>query len=195
MKRIYVIIGKSASGKDTIAKRLLDDRELGLAGIVPYTTRPIREGEINGKDYFFTDQEKLDVLRERGKVIESRTYQTVYGDWTYFTVDDGQIDLSRRDSLTVGTLESYMSFCRYFGEERVLPIYIEVEDGERLERALQRERKEKRPKYQELCRRFLSDSRDFSDQKLKEAGIRERFVNENIDKTVSEIRKLIRQRT
>ena len=59
-----------------------------------------------------------------------------------------------------------------------MPIYIEVEDGERLSRALNRERMQESPKYEELCRRFLDRCERFSEEKLKEAGITRRFVNQ-----------------
>ncbi len=190
--RIYVIIGKSASGKDTVAKRLLEDRSLGLAPVVPYTTRPIRAGEKDGTDYFFTDDEGFSRMKSEGRVIECRTYHTVYGDWNYFTADDGQIDLAKSDSLTVGTLESYVSIRDYFGKDRVNPIYIEVDDGERLTRALDREKRQKQPRYEEMCRRFLADQKDFSEERLKEAGIDRRFPNKDINETVAEIAEVIR---
>lgn len=190
--RIYVIIGKSASGKDTVAKRLLEDRSLGLAPVVPYTTRPIRAGEKDGTDYFFTDDEGFRRMKSEGRVIECRTYHTVYGDWNYFTADDGQIDLAKSDSLTVGTLESYVSIRDYFGKDRVNPIYIEVDDGERLTRALDREKRQKQPRYEEMCRRFLADQKDFSEERLREAGIDRRFPNKDINETVAEIAEVIR---
>ncbi len=190
--RIYVIIGKSASGKDTVAKRLLEDRSLGLAPVVPYTTRPIRADEKDGTDYFFTDDEGASRMKSEGRVIECRTYHTVYGDWNYFTADDGQIDLAKSDSLTVGTLESYVSIRDYFGKDRVTPIYIEVDDGERLTRALDREKRQKQPRYEEMCRRFLADQKDFSEERLREAGIDRRFPNKDINETVAEIAEVIR---
>ena len=72
-----------------------------------------------------------------------------------------------------------------------MPIYIEVEDGERLSRALNRERMQESPKYEELCRRFLADAKDFSEEKLNEAGITRRFVNQDLDETEEEIRRAI----
>ena len=74
------------------------------------------------------------------------------------------------------------------------PIYIEVEDGLRLSRALERERMHKEPKYKELCRRFLADADDFSDEKLKDAGIDKRFVNTDIDSVLKEITEWILSR-
>lgn len=89
----------------------------------------------------------------------------------------------------IGTLESYQKIVEYFGNETVIPIYIEVEDGLRLQRALDRERIQDTPKYEELCRRFLADARDFSEEKLKEAGIKMRFVNCDLRETAQKIKE------
>jgi guanylate kinase len=64
---------------------------------------------------------------------------------------------------------------------------IESDDGVRLERALRRERKQSEPKYEEVCRRFLADSEDFSEEKISEAGIDRRFFNETLDDCQAEI--------
>ena len=170
MGKIYCIMGKSASGKDTVFRRLLADPEYEFATIVPYTTRPMRAGESDGVEYYFCSERRLEEFIASGKVIEQRAYDTVYGVWKYFTVDDHQIDLNRRNYLIIGTPESYCRIRNYFGKENVLPIYIEVEDGLRLFRALERERREQVPGYEEMCRRFLSDAQDFSREKLAEAS-------------------------
>lgn len=94
-------------------------------------------------------------------MIEHRAYHTCHGLWRYFTVDDGQIDLDTKDYICIGTLESYESTKAYFGQDRLLPVLIELDDGARLQRALDRERKQEQPKYEEMCRRFLADSEDF----------------------------------
>ena len=185
MGKIFYLMGKSASGKDTIYKKVKEQLP-ELNTIVIYTTRPIREGEQNGVEYFFVDDNRLQELQKEGKVIELREYNTVHGIWKYFTADDGQFD--REDHLiAIGTLESYVQLRRYFGDEKLVPIYIEVEDGLRLERALSRERMQKEPKYEELCRRFLADAADFSVDKLNEAGITHKFVNTDVEKCVDEI--------
>lgn len=185
MGNIFYLMGKSASGKDSIYKKIKETLP-ELKSIVIYTTRPIREGEREGVEYYFVDDNRLEELRKSGKVIELREYNTVHGVWKYFTVDDGQFD--REDHLiAIGTLESYMQLKKYFGEGKLVPIYIEVEDGVRLERALARERQQKEPKYEELCRRFLADAADFSVDKLEEAGITRKFLNVDMDKCVEEI--------
>lgn len=177
MGRIFYIMGKSASGKDHIYRYVKAQENLHLKELVLYTTRPMRDGEEDGREYFFTDEKKYEQLLQDGKIIESRAYDTVYGVWRYFTADDGQIALSGQDYIGIGTLESYEKLREHFGEEALYPIYIEVEDGIRLERALKRERKQKEPKYAELCRRFLADCEDFSEEKLLKAGIVKRFTN------------------
>jgi guanylate kinase len=189
-----MIMGKSATGKDTIYARLMKRRDLKLKKIVPYTTRPMREGETDGVTYHFCSDQKLAELTEAGKVVEKRTYQTVYGPWNYFTVDDDQIDLTKQqDYLIIGTLEAFTRIRDYYGKRRVVPIYIEVEDGIRLTRALGREKKQKEPKYDEMCRRFLADQQDFSEENLKKAGVRKRFVNLSLKTTVNVIAAYIKK--
>ena len=179
------MMGKSASGKDTIYKKVKEEMP-ELKPIVIYTTRPIREGETEGVEYYFVDESKLQELEQAGKVIELRAYNTVHGVWKYFTVDDGQFD--REDHLiAIGTLESYVQLRKYFGDEKLIPIYVEVEDGIRLERALAREKAQKVPKYEELGRRFLADAADFSEEKLQKAGITRRFANVAMAECVQEI--------
>ena len=179
-------MGKSSSGKDSIFKKI-KERIPELKNIILYTTRPIREGEQNGVEYHFVDENKLQELEKRGCVIEQRAYQTKHGIWKYFTADDGQVDLSKYSYLVIGTLVSYQEMCKYFGKGNMIPLYVEVEDGLRLSRALERERQQAAPKYAEMCRRFLADSEDFSERNLQDAGITKRFQNLDFQKCVSEI--------
>ncbi len=190
MGKIIYIMGKSSSGKDTIFKKLLGDDSLSLKTIVSYTTRPIRKGEKNGEEYFFTDEEGFERLKSEGKVIEDRCYQTVHGPWRYFTVDDGQIN-DTDNYITIGTIESYSKICAYYGSKKLIPILIELDDGIRLERALNRERKQTQPKYEEMCRRFLADAKDFSEEKISAAGIKRRFENTDLQKCLDEIKDYV----
>ena len=143
----------------------MEDKTFAFHTLVPYTTRPMRSTEVNGRDYFFTDEAGLSRLQEAGRVIE----------------------LAKDSYLLVGTLESYRKVRAYYGLEQVIPIYVEVEDGLRLSRAVERERAQKEPKYAELCRRFLADEADFSEEKLSEAGIVKRFQNDDLERCLQEI--------
>ena len=78
MGKIFYIMGKSASRKDKIYSRLAGNKELNLKKLVLYTTRPIRDGEKDCVQYYFTDERRLQEFETAGKVIESRAYNTVY---------------------------------------------------------------------------------------------------------------------
>ena len=159
MGKLFYIMGKSASGKDTIYQRLLRNPEFSLERLVIYTTRPIRDGELDGREYHFVTEEDFQKLKAEGKIIEDRGYETVYGLWRYFTADN---------------------------------MNIEVEDGERLKRAIAREETQETPKYEEMCRRFLADAQDFSEEKIRQAGISHRFSNMDGAGGYSEIEKYLR---
>ena len=189
MGKIFFILGKSSSGKDTIFQKIKENNELDLKTVVGYTTRPMRENEVDGEEYFFVDRDRLEELKNEDKVIESRDYNTVHGIWSYFTVDDGQIDLDQDDYLYIGTLESYEQVRNFYGEDKVIPIYIEVEQGERLRRAVLREIEQSEPKYEELCRRFLADEQDFREEEINRLGIEKKYMNEDLDTCVDEIAK------
>ena len=190
MGKIYYMMGKSSSGKDTLYKEVLKALPK-LKTLVLYTTRPIREGEQEGIEYHFVTDEELERFEKAGKIIEERTYDTVYGAWKYATIEDGQINLAAYDYLVIGTLESYAGMKKCYGAENLVPIYIEVEDDERLSRALSRERQQEQPKYEEMCRRFLADQKDFSEENLEEAGIVRRYYNDDkvqcLEKIIGEI--------
>ena len=194
MGKIVCLMGKSSSGKDTIYKKLLAQNEVVLRAIVPYTTRPIRAGEREGVEYHFTDEAGFQELCSRGSVIEDRTYHTCLGMWRYFTVADDEVDLLHNDYVMIGTLEAYTQMRRFYGADKVLAVMINLDDGERLQRALDRERAQDDPKYEEMCRRFLADAEDFSEEKLKSAGIDRTFHNDKVDRCLNEILIYLQER-
>ena len=186
MAKLYVIMGKSSTGKDTVYKRIVEKTD--VTTITMYTTRPMRAGESQGREYFFIDEETLADLEKEDKIIELRAYNTVHGIWKYLTVDDGQINPESEEKyLIIATLEAYEKYLAYYGKEVVVPIYIEVDDRTRIHRALQREDAEQNPKYKEMCRRFIADEEDFSEEKLKMAGIDMRYDNYDLDICVDTI--------
>lgn len=190
MSKIVYLMGKSSTGKDTIFKKLMEEGAMKYQTIVPYTTRPIRDGERDGVEYFFTDEDGFWALKAAGKIIEDREYHTFHGLWRYFTVDDGQMQ-EDKNYLMIGTLESYQKLKDYFGEDKMLPVMIELDDGVRLQRALDREKKPENRKFEEMCRRFLADSEDFAEDKIQAAGIRRRFCNDDLDRCFAEIEEYI----
>ncbi len=191
MARIYYLMGKSATGKDTVYKELLR-RFPQLQTVVPYTTRPVREGETDGVEYHFRTDDELEALKDEGRIIELRTYDTVMGPWNYFTVDDGQIDPEGDGKyLMIGTLESYEKMRDHFGSGILIPLYIEVPDGTRLKRAEKREEEQKEPNYREVLRRYLADEEDFSEENLARLGITKRFRNIDLETCLDDIAEVI----
>ena len=194
-KHLYYLIGKSGSGKDSIFAKLQE--EFAMRPLLLFTTRPMREGEEDGREYYFVTPAFLEKVRADGKILEERTYYTVNGPWTYFTAlleDYQRIDLSAEDYLGIGTIASYRKLSAAFGEGEVIPLYIEVEDGLRLLRSLEREREQKKPNYAEICRRFLADQEDFSEGRIREAGIVKRFSNDKSqEECVKEVAAFIRE--
>ena len=91
--------------------------------------------------------------------------------------------------MTINTLEGYVKLKEFY-QDSVIPIFIYASDDVRLERALKREKKQKEPKYAEMCRRFVADSEDFSDENIKNTGITNLYINDNelIDNVVDKIK-------
>lgn len=192
MGKIFYILGKSSTGKDTIYKNILQDDNLLLKDIILYTTRPIRDGEQDGKSYHFVDEEGYLKIKETGNIIEERSYDTMHGLWRYFTVKDEQIDLEKNNYLVIGVINSFVALKKFFGEDVVIPIYIEVDDGLRLQRALNREKRPENRRFKEMCRRFLADSEDFSEENILEAGITRRFENIDLNNCLDEVKEYIK---
>jgi len=191
---LYVMMGKSATGKDTIYSRLLRRKNLGLKKIVPYTTRPKRKGEIDGQEYHFVDETVMNKLKDSDKIIEYRCYKTIHGDWYYFTADDyDDVKDTNTRYIIIGTLEAYIKLRDYYGTDYVVPIYVYVNDFERMKRSLAREKRQSSPSVAEVCRRFLADENDFSDVLLQAAKIDVMFENINIDTCVDSISYMIEQ--
>lgn len=192
MGRLFVMMGKSASGKDTLYRRMME-RYTELHPVIPYTTRPIRAGESEGAEYHFVPIERMEQMKSDGQIVECRCYQTVKGPWYYFTADDGQIDFAKGDFALISTLEGYEQIRHFYGEDRVVPLYIEVEDFLRLERALSRERQQAAPCVAEVCRRFLADEEDFSEEKLRRLGISRRISNISTEEALAQIGQTLGQ--
>lgn len=192
MSHIFYLMGKSSSGKDTIFQKI-KDKLPELKTVTGYTTRPKRDGETEGVEYYFVSDERRRQMETDGMIIENRTYNTIYGIWNYYTADDGQIANGSDDYLLIGTLESYEKIRAYFGKEMVVPLYIQVEDGLRLKRAINREMKQLEPNYAEVCRRFLADEQDFSEDNIAKNEIEKRFENVELEDCLEELCNYIKR--
>ena len=193
MGKIFYLIGKSCAGKDSLYNILTKDKELDLKPVIRYTTRPIRDSETDGVSYHFVDTKGYADFKDSGKIIEEQVYHTMHGDWYYFTADDGGIDLEKNSYIAIGVLESFAGTRDYYGKDSVLPIYIDLDDGIRLQRALDREKLPENRRFAEMCRRFLSDADDFREERIKELDIPDeaRFENNDLEECAGRIKEWI----
>ena len=171
LHKIACIIGPSSSGKDTIFAML--KKTYQVKPIVPYTTRLIRPGEKDGREYHFINKEKLDLLEQKNLLIERRNFNTEHEVWSYATGKTA-IDLTHYDYANIATWAIYEQFLKEYSHEILVPIYINVEDGLRLQRSLNRER-EKNGNYVEMCRKFLTETEEINPE------LKEKYKPEIID--------------
>lgn len=192
MGKIVLFMGKSSSGKDTIIHKIIKENKYDLKNIVMHTTRPPRAEEIDGREYHFSTREEMLKLKAQKMIVESREYETRYGLWYYFTVCSS-INLNKNNYIASNTLVGFEQYLNYYGKDNIISILINLDDGIKLQRALNREKKEKNPKYDELCRRFLSDSEDFSLKNIEKYPIDYVINNEqNIENTMEEVNKILK---
>ena len=170
--KIVVLCAPSSAGKDTLAKLISD--KLGYSFVISHTTRPMREGESEGNPYHFVTDEEFD----KTGFIEQRHYNTILGIWKY-----GVATLEiRRDTKYVVVLdvEGLLEFKKHFSN-RVISFYIDVDDEERLRRAIERGSFD----ISEWMRRLEDDAKVFKDKSIFDYMVR----NDNINKCFSDIVK------
>ena len=204
MSNLIYLMGKSATGKDTIYKKIKEKIEVN--SYVPYTTRPKRSEEVQAREYNFITKEEFFKLRQQGKVMEYRSYNVINSEgnkdvWIYATVLDKQWN-KNGNFLTIGTLESYRSILQYLKLNKnihlnIIPIYISIDENERRKRALARESKETKENLNEIERRFKADNIDFSEVNLLKAGITkaQTFENYDLDACIDHILKYLKINT
>ncbi len=132
--KILVISGFSGAGKDTIAK--LINQNSGFNFFVSHSTRPMRPGESQGDPYYFISDNEMCTMAFNKELIEGRCYKSIHGNWFYAAHKD-EIKQDKPYVVVLDVL-GYREFKKHFGD-RVVGIFITVDDTTRLERAKSRE--------------------------------------------------------
>lgn len=140
-------MGKTASGKSTLQKMLEDS--LGFSKVVTYTTRPPREGEINGVDYHFVTLKKFEDMVDDQKFIE----WAKFNGWYYGTGKQSFND--DEDYVIVLSPSGYRNMKHKLNGGSV-GIYLDVSEEKRRRRLQARGDSE-----EEVERRIKADDRDF----------------------------------
>ena len=173
-KKLVFITGRSSSGKNTLANLILNmknnNEELFFKEVMMHTTRPKRTGKEN--TYIFDDEKDFLENRRNGYFLETRVYHTNQGDWYYGTALNDILNIYKENKIPVivsGTPIMYRSIKDKLEEENVeiCVLFLDIEDEILLERAFSREKTNINPDYREMCRRFLSDAKDWDEENTK----------------------------
>lgn len=159
MGKLVCLIGKSGVGKNVLFDRIIDDVGINIIPLIPYTTRPKRENEIDGNQYHFVSESYMNELESNDQIIEKREYLTTKGIWYYFTVKFELV--SNQNYITITTPNGINNLIKSVGPENIVVIFLNADDRIRLNRSISRESMESKPNYAEVCRRYLSDEKDF----------------------------------
>ena len=150
MKKIVAIVGPSASGKNTLLKKL-KKYLLDYNFVVHSTTRPKRDGEIEDINYhFLTEKEMYDKIFN-GDMINAANYR----DWVYAL----EYDELKDDKINIGDFNlADLEELNINKNIELYVIYMTAKSKVRFIRCLEREEE---PDISEIYRRYLSDDEDF----------------------------------
>lgn len=183
--KLVAIMGKSASGKDSILRKLpivLSENEIPSNQIVSCTTRPMRTSEKEGVDYFFLTPEDFAEKVLKGKMLEA----VVFRDWVYGT----ELDSLDKDLINIGIFTPDGIYGLKEDDRLDLcVIEINCSDKERMIRSFNRE---EFPDIEEIFRRFMADREDFADIEFSRLIVKNND-GQNLDSVVSQCCEVIKR--
>lgn len=185
--KIYFLVGQSCTGKDTIKSKLLSIMP-SLKNYVYCTTRPMRDGEVDGREYLFKSRKDYERDISSGLVIESRVYN-FNGDTpvVYYSLAK---EIDEELYIVTGTPNMCHSYIEYYGSDIVKPIFIVVPDRERLMRAIKREDTNK-GNYKEVARRFYDEFNEYTKESILSLSGVEYVNNDYLEDCIEDIRCII----
>ncbi len=156
-KVVFVLLGKTGSGKSTILNMIQEIEGCDLPKLASYTTRPRRSNELHSNEYIFIDNKKFDEMVANNLLMEHRKYEVAGGDiWQYGTgFPDTDYSIT---TMTPDMVPTVM----FTPEIKVYPIYITVSDALRFKRMELRESKMENPNFEEMYRRYKSDDERYT---------------------------------
>lgn len=154
MEKLFCALGKSGVGKDAIVSMTKDDLHMPIA--TSFTTRPMRDGEVDGREYHFITEEEFNELKESNQLAEYTEYNVADNSTWYYGLTKKELE-SHRYLMVIVNPHGLEQLTEIYGD-KVVSILIECDDMDRIKRSINRDGKIK-PK--ELCRRFLADEDDF----------------------------------
>lgn len=149
---IIVLVGKTASGKTTVANELCKNHH--YKRIITYTTRPMRENEIQDVDYHFISNEQFNRMVENNEFTEYKRYNTAHGVWSYGSVITSEQELSDDCYVIILTPQGLRDLSKKMS--RYIAFYLNVSFESQLERLKRRGDEE-----QQIIKRLINDAKDF----------------------------------
>lgn len=149
---IIVLVGKTASGKTTVANELCKNH--GYKRIITYTTRPMRENEEQDVDYHFISDEQFNEMVENNEFTEYKRYDTAHGVWSYGSVITSEQELSDDCYVIILTPQGLRDLSKKM--LRYIAFYLNVRFESQLERLKKRGDEE-----QQIIKRLINDAKDF----------------------------------
>ncbi len=176
-KKSYIIVnmivlsGASASGKTEVAKVLA--AKYGIVKVITTTTRPMRKGEVNGKDYFFVSVDEFEEMVKDNKFVEYTVYNGNFYGSTKDQVGDNKVILTEPNGV-----KSYKRYKKH----NIVTFFLLSNEATRYERMLLRgDGKEN------SLKRIASDREVFSEKKLPKFS----YYIESEESTVEQVADVI----
>ena len=149
---IIVLVGKTASGKTTVANELCKNH--GYKRIITYTTRPMRDNEVQDVDYHFISDEQFNKMIENNEFTEYKRYNTAHGVWSYGSVVTYEQEISDDYYVIILTPQGLRDLSKKIS--RYIAFYLNVSLESQLERLKKRGDEE-----QQIIKRLQNDAKDF----------------------------------
>ena len=176
--KVLVLLGKSAVGKDYVLNFLLEN--YNFQSVISHTTRPIRQNEINGRDYYFVSNKVFADMLKDEEFIETREYTTNFNgkqDIWYYGVSKKEFE-DKKNKICIIDTKGLKDVVNYYGRENIIAIYLDADDKIREQRAKERGSYSQ----QEWDRRLKDDNKKFRkvdfDYKILNNSTKENLQNE-----------------
>lgn len=184
MKKIIVLLGASATGKDTVVKHISEKYSIPIA--VSYTTRPMRSNETQGVEYYFISDDEMHEKFKNGEVIEHTSYYIQSEDVSY-TYANVTSEFEKGDYiLTILNPHGLYQFRQSLYKDNLVSIMLNCDDRVRLVRSLNRD---ENVNVNEVLDRFRRDELDFIERRPKTDY--ETDTNKPLEEVFDDIDKII----
>ena len=196
MKKIITLTGCMGSGKDTILNEVIKRKK--IINIISTTSRSMRKGEVNGREYNFVTTEKALNMLTEGEFLEHRSYTVANGDTWIYGIEKNSINFNDDKIYIVIVdfrgLQQMKNYLKLLDQDKVTSFYIHTSERERLKRALSREGKMNKEQKKEVYRRNEDDkimvepAKEYCDYLL--VNEKKEDLNNCVNKIISVIEKL-----